>query len=127
EELIKLPPAHSFFSLGFRNFPLPSLSLLDSNRDGKVSRAELADYFRKNGGGPFRYESRPNFYREYALLDEELLLAEYDLRSGRSRPNTDTLNKAFFKLLDTNKDGKLSREELAAGPALLAKLDADDD
>ena len=37
------------------------------------------------------------------------------------------MNAALFALLDTNKDGKLSREELAAAATVLAPLDADHD
>ncbi len=38
----------------------------------------------------------------------------------------DTYTRALLELLDTDKDGKLSRTELEAAPALLAKLDTDD-
>ncbi len=39
----------------------------------------------------------------------------------------DAVAEAIFVLLDTNKDGKLSREELAAAPAVLLRNDEDDD
>lgn len=40
--------------------------------------------------------------------------------------NAETLNDALFKMLDTDKDGKLSKEELANAEALM-KYDADED
>jgi Ca2+-binding EF-hand superfamily protein len=83
----------------------PSLADMDTNRDGKVSRAELADYYRRNGAAPFQ------------LLQSR----------GGGQPSAEALNERLFGLLDTNKDGKLSRAELARGPEVLAKLDADDD
>jgi hypothetical protein len=42
-------------------------------------------------------------------------------------PSAPDINEALFKALDTNNDGKLSRAELAAAPAVLRKLDIDDD
>src|SRR5262249_56323790 len=47
--------------------------------------------------------------------------------NGDAGSMADRINDAFFKLLDTNKDGKLSKEELAAAPALLLKADVNDD
>src|SRR5207249_4449006 len=42
-------------------------------------------------------------------------------------PSADEFNTALFKLLDTNNDGKLSKEELAAAPTALLKRDENDD
>jgi Ca2+-binding EF-hand superfamily protein len=39
----------------------------------------------------------------------------------------DVLDAAIFKFLDADKDGKLSRSELAAAPEILAGLDSDED
>src|SRR5207245_6349954 len=36
-----------------------SMSQLDSNKDGKVTLQEFMDYFRKNGGGPFHFQTAP--------------------------------------------------------------------
>src|SRR5262249_44002098 len=41
--------------------------------------------------------------------------------------SSDRLNSAFWSILDANKDGKLSKEEFAAAPKLLAKLDENED
>jgi Ca2+-binding EF-hand superfamily protein len=78
------------------------MSALDTNRDGKVTRAELAAYYRGNGAGPIQLATGPS-------------------------SNADALDAVLFQLLDTDRDGKLSREELSAAPAVLARLDANDD
>jgi Ca2+-binding EF-hand superfamily protein len=99
-------------------FPLPGVSggqagevhvafnfaALDANGDGKVTRAELADYFREYNGGAFHVQVRPT-----------------------PAPPAAARNNGLFTLLDRNKDGKLSRKELAAAVKLLGRLDEDDD
>jgi Ca2+-binding EF-hand superfamily protein len=92
---------------------------LDANKDGKVSRDELARYYRGNGFAPFQFRGGNDINMQGAVR----------LRfAGQPEPMTpEAINQALFSLLDTNKDGKLSREELAAGPARLAKLDSNDD
>jgi Ca2+-binding EF-hand superfamily protein len=76
---------------------------MDTNKDGKVSQAEFADYYRSNGFGPFQ------FY------------------SNSSRPSTDAVTNTLYKYLDTNKDRKLSAEEMAKAPTVLQRLDLDED
>ena len=56
-------------------------------------------------------------------LDGQIQLWE----GGITRPNTDALNEALFKLLDTNGDGRLTKEKLLAAPAVLLKRDRNDD
>jgi Ca2+-binding EF-hand superfamily protein len=72
--------------------------------DGTVTPEKLAAYYRRNGVGP-------------------LVLAA---GQGQGYPAS-LLTESLFHHLDVNKDGKLSREELLAAPALLPKLDLDDD
>jgi Ca2+-binding EF-hand superfamily protein len=76
--------------------------VVDDNSDGKVSPAELLEYYRLYGGPGLQVQAAP---------------AAFDSAS---------LGAALFALLDTNKDGKLTRDELAAAPALM-KRDADED
>jgi Ca2+-binding EF-hand superfamily protein len=98
----------------------PTTAAMDANHDGKVTRQELADYYRKNGAPPFQFRfgsaNNPN---------------PYVLRLGgmarTDNVSADALNERLFELLDTDKDGKLSRKELEAAPDVLRKLDADDD
>jgi Ca2+-binding EF-hand superfamily protein len=88
---------------------------LEANRDGKVTVKELADYYRNSGGAPFqvRYVS-----------DRENELAA---RQGAVPMTAELLDDALFELLDQNKDGKLSRDELAMAEKLLLARDTDDD
>jgi Ca2+-binding EF-hand superfamily protein len=77
---------------------------LDTDGDGKVTFAELADYYRQYEGAGFQ-----------ARLH------------GTPLPQADALNEALFSRLDVKKAGKLSRQDLAAAPAALLKLDVNDD
>jgi Ca2+-binding EF-hand superfamily protein len=77
--------------------------VVDADGDGKVTREELAEYHRQFSGGA--------------------VLAQPTARTAAPP----SVSAALFALLDTNKDGKLSREELAAAAAVLAPLDADHD
>jgi Ca2+-binding EF-hand superfamily protein len=74
-----------------------------SPKDGKITREELVAYYRKGGIRAMQVNAFPG------------------------RDQSGKVTKALFKYLDVNKDGKLSRDELAAAPALLHKLDLDDD
>jgi Ca2+-binding EF-hand superfamily protein len=76
---------------------------VDTNKDGKVTFEEFANYHRNSGFGPLRFFT------------------------NSTEQNTDRINGLIYDYLDTNKDGKLSKEELARGPDLLRKLDVDED
>src|SRR5207248_3727320 len=128
DEAARVPPIQSFFgNIGGNIYFNPSgiavgAGGMDANRDGKVTREELANYFRRNGGAPFQLTqggNQTNTYYNRVVLDY----------SGRipGGNSAEALNKALMKLLDTDKDGKLSRKELAAAPSILLKKDVDDD
>jgi Ca2+-binding EF-hand superfamily protein len=98
----------------------PKLEDLDADGDGKVTRAELAAYYRKKGFAPFQFQfdsNQANPIGAFAAI----------LGGPRSEPSVEAVSKAIFNLLDTNKDGKLSKEELEAAPAVLLRLDEDED
>jgi Ca2+-binding EF-hand superfamily protein len=76
---------------------------VDTNKDGKVSRAEFAAYYARGGFRPLQFSNNNN------------------------RTSTDTVTNTLLKLLDANKDGKLSADELAKAPDKLARLDLDED
>ncbi len=77
--------------------------VVDADGDGKITREEMAAYYREFSGGAAQVQP-----------------------AGRTiiPPQVD---QALFNLLDTNKDGKLSKEELAAAADVLFPLDQDRD
>jgi Ca2+-binding EF-hand superfamily protein len=87
-------------------FPMQKVPLaqLDMDKNGKVSRKELSDYYRRFGFNPLRVSFNAN----------EAVAAT-------------AVTTSFFNELDTNKDGKLSPAEVALAPTALERFDLDDD
>jgi Ca2+-binding EF-hand superfamily protein len=102
-EVEKLPNARMIFTSNAYLFGFPPLRIeeVDLDKDGKVTRQELATYFEVSGASAFKLVEPGN--------------------SGEK------LSEALFKHVDTDKDGKLSKEELRAAPATLLALDKDED
>jgi Ca2+-binding EF-hand superfamily protein len=96
----------------------PKMEDLDANKDGEVTRDELADYYRKKGFIPYQFQLSP----PAASFNITTLLG-----GSRPEPSVDAVRKAIFALLNTNHDGKLTKDELAAAPKVLLRLDEDDD
>jgi Ca2+-binding EF-hand superfamily protein len=121
KEAAKVLPAIVLMGYGGGEAIPPSFQELDTNRDGKVSRAELADYYRRSGFVPFRMGTAA------AAGWGSYLGALTDWLDTPAPASAEALNKALFELLDTNKDGKLSRAELAAAEKILLKRDSTED
>jgi Ca2+-binding EF-hand superfamily protein len=77
---------------------------VETNEEGKVTIDALARFYRKNGAGPIR-------------------VTDYPPQAAAAAELTD----ALFELLDTNKDGKLSQQELASAEKKIIKLDTNED
>src|SRR5712691_5331304 len=100
----------SMFAQGFnlifngRGGPRPnSFVEMDTNKDGKVSLEEFRAYARKKGFAPVQVTILPP--------------------SGAAQQLTD----AFYKHVNAKNDGKLTKSDLSAAWAKLAKLDTDED
>lgn len=119
-EAARVPPPPVLFN-NAPNFvgQRPNLpQALDKNGDGKISRAELAEWYRRIGAEPFQFRSgNPGMENRVQLIIEGQV----------QLPSVDAINDKLFKLLDGNNDGKLSREELSRAATVLQKLDLDDD
>ncbi len=98
----------------------PSMKELDTDKDGKVSLAELSASYRKNGFVPVQFQL------DMSPPAGDALLALY-MGGMRPDPEVAALSKAIFALLDTDKDGKLTQKELDAAPAILLAKDENED
>jgi Ca2+-binding EF-hand superfamily protein len=84
---------------------------MDANKDGQVSRAEFLAYYRDQNLGP-------------------VVVAGVNPNRNQGNPGMAGPVRGgdvLFDLLDTNKDGKLSRAELEAAEAVLMPYDQNDD
>lgn len=105
------PPAQVLFNLDSAAEPdRAALKIPGPDRAGRISRDELAAAYRRQGGGPFHAR----------------LVGSPSTGNGATA-SAEALNLAIFRLLDLDRDGTLSREELAQAPAALLRADFDDD
>jgi Ca2+-binding EF-hand superfamily protein len=121
-EAERVPPPQMLFTVGvgLLNTGGPPLGLrgLDANADGKVTRDELAAYYKAHGGAPLQLQMGPGQSSPYVVIND---------RTPGTPRSTQAVNDALFALLDTNKDGKLSKEELRVAAASVLKADENDD
>ncbi len=93
---------------------------LDANKDGKATLDELKAYCLKKKFTPFQFQLDMNAADPLAQVG---FLGGY-----RPEPEVAVVSKAIFDLLDANKDGKVTRDELsAAQPVLLARDENEDE
>jgi Ca2+-binding EF-hand superfamily protein len=93
-------------------------ALKGSGPKGAVTRADLAEYYRAAGTQSFHLN---------AGGDNPKLRGGFPFGQASAPPDFKQVNTALMKALDTNRDGKLSRKELAAARQVLLRLDADED
>jgi Ca2+-binding EF-hand superfamily protein len=79
------------------------------------TRAALAEYLRRNGVSPFRVCGRTGASGRNSLT------------IGENTPSSGEMSRALLKLLDTDRDGKLSRGEAAAAARVFRKWDINED
>jgi Ca2+-binding EF-hand superfamily protein len=94
---------------------LPNQRRLRPNEDGKVTRAEVAAYYRQTGLAAIQMSAPPTQNIRIRLAN------------AGSDTTAEQMTDRLFKLLDTDGDGKLSRKELEAAPAILGSLDVNED
>ena len=112
QELKKLPMILSFLTGGREPIPLPK------DRGTGVFREQLANHLREHGYQPFRLPSSPTE-----------MAAPRNIRFMTNGPgqSAEAIDTAILGALDTDKDGKLSAQELAAAESVLRKYDSNDD
>ncbi len=81
-----------------------ALKEADTDRDGRVDRAELAAFYARNGVVPFRLQP---------MSDPD--------------PYAEGITRAIFQSLDTDRDGQLNKGEVSAAETILDQNDLDED
>jgi Ca2+-binding EF-hand superfamily protein len=142
EELARVPSVELLLGRGGGGFILypperlrPGAALV-KNKEGKVTIAELSDYYRKHGLAPLQLQfgATPKTMGPSGRLMAGMVKADVakglkveTQEAGVEPPSGTAVARTAFALLDTNRDGKLTAKQLAAAPAALLKADRNDD
>ncbi len=130
EEFQRTPPPQALFNNGpffatpGGGFPGRPVRAAPDGEGPRWTVKRFAAYYRRIGGGPFQGQLG-TAGGPVVFAPGGKVIASYGMPAPTV--SADAINDAFFNLLDTDKDGKISREELAAAPEVLMKLDADED
>ncbi len=112
EESAKLPPPALLFT------GVPSEI---ARPPARMRLADFADFCRRHGGSPFQFTAQNGDNGNAVTLFNQ------NIEDAGAPASPDQVNKAVFDRLDADKDGKLSKQELADGARRLGLLDLDDD
>jgi Ca2+-binding EF-hand superfamily protein len=110
----------------FMRDPEGTFKRLDANNDGKVTVDEAPEPFRPQVE---RWLARLNKHKGDSLTLDDLkkVFAENMAREGRAPGGPAGRPSPFFRKLDTNGDGKLTKEELQKAHELFEELDLNKD
>jgi Ca2+-binding EF-hand superfamily protein len=134
-ELARAPSVDLLMARGGLGFALPvekvtARALVETNKDRKVTVADLAAYYRQNGLAPLQVRFGPTPVTLPPSQGQGPGQAGSGLQRDPQRREPSSgiaVARATFALLDTDKTGKLTREKLAAAPVALLRADGDDD
>jgi Ca2+-binding EF-hand superfamily protein len=117
------PPQPATGSAGGRTTNLAfNFRVVDTNGDGKIDLGELVAYYRDYGGAGLLIGRAPSPRAPAPVPNGAPVgFAQPGVAGGPA------IDEALFNRLDTNHDGRLSAEELAAAETVLMPLDADGD
>ncbi len=125
---------------GGRFDPSQMIERLDQNGDGKIAKTEIPELLRERVGRVFEAKGKDELTREEFAEALRTMMANTP-RPGESRPGEGRPEEgrpegpmreaprlpALMRVLDTNGDGRLSKDELSQAADHFAELDRDND